>query len=97
MATQIITLEDLQDFRTQLLADLRQLLGKSTTSPSRKEWLKSSEVRKLLGISPGTLQQLRVSGKLRYTQVGSILFYKHQDIEQLLENNFSPTFKSSTR
>jgi hypothetical protein len=48
MAQEIITLEDLQKFRLQLLEDLRELLQQP--NHSQKQWLKSSEVRKMLGI-----------------------------------------------
>ena len=58
MAQEIITLEDLQKFRLQLLEDLRGLLHQ--TNHSQKQWLKSSEVRKMLGISHGPLQNLRI-------------------------------------
>jgi hypothetical protein len=54
MAQEIITLEDLQKFRLQLLEDLRRLLQQP--NHSQKQWLKSSEVRKMLGISYRTLQ-----------------------------------------
>jgi hypothetical protein len=35
-----------------------------------KQWLKSVDVRKMLNISPGTLQNLRINGTLRYTKIG---------------------------
>jgi hypothetical protein len=50
-----------------------------------KQWLKSIEVRKLLKISPGTLQNLRINGTLRFTRIGSLLYYKQEDINKLLE------------
>jgi hypothetical protein len=43
MAQEIITLEDLQKFRLQLLGDPRRLLQQP--NHSQKQWLKSSEVR----------------------------------------------------
>jgi hypothetical protein len=86
MATEIITREDLQEFRQQLLGDIQQLLQQQpTTNPPRKEWLKSSEVRKLLGISAGTLQQLCLNGTLTYTKVGGIHFFRYQDLAKALE------------
>lgn len=54
MPVEIITKEDLNHFRIQLLDDLKHILNQK--SPQQKEWLKSPEVRKLLRISPGTLQ-----------------------------------------
>lgn len=75
MAVEIITKEDLQNFRTQLINDLRHLIVQIPSE--QKQWLKSFEVRKLLKISPGTLQTLRVNGTLRFTKISSILYYNY--------------------
>ncbi len=85
MAVNIVTKEDLVEFRHQLLDDLKTILH---TKPARqKEWLKSSEVRKLLKISPGTLQNLRINGTLSFTKIGSIIYYNYEDIEAVLEQS----------
>lgn len=85
MAIEIITKEDLNDFRKLLLDDISDLLKTSTEKP--KQWLKSGEVRKLLNISPGTLQTLRINKTLTYTKIGGILYYNNADIEKLLTAN----------
>jgi hypothetical protein len=85
MAVNIITQEDLDQFRRQLLNDLKEILQVNTPQP--KKWLRSSEVRKLLNISPGTLQNLRINGTLSYTKVGGTIYYDYQDIEQLMNSN----------
>ena len=85
MAQEIITLDDLQKFRQQLLEDLRGLLQQP--SPSQKQWLKSSEIRKMLGISHGTLQNLRIKNVIPYQKIGGLIFYKHDDIIKLLEGD----------
>jgi hypothetical protein len=82
----MITNEDLQKFRLQLLEDLKAFMLPHTQA---KEWLKSSEVRKMLGISHGTLQNLRINGMLPYRKLGGIMFYKYDDIVKLLESNSS--------
>ena len=85
MAVQIITQEDLTEFRLTLLQDLKEILIKQ--GQPEKKWLKSKEVRKLLNISPGTLQNLRINGTLSYTKVGAIIYYDSNDIEKLLSRN----------
>jgi len=85
MAAEIITKEDLNEFRLQLLNDIKGLLGKPTGEPAK--WLKSYQVKNMLKISPGTLQNLRVNGTLRYTKIGGILYYKLEDIQKVLEGN----------
>jgi hypothetical protein len=77
MAQEIIKLEDLQKFRQQLLEYLRGLLQQP--SHSQKQWLKSSEVRKMLGISHGTLQNLRIKNLIPYQKIGGLMFYKYDD------------------
>lgn len=82
---QIITREDLDEFRTLLLNDLKKIL--QSKPEQTKQWLKSNEVRKLLNISPGTLQNLRINGTITYTKIGGILYYSSADLDKLLEAN----------
>ena len=82
MNVDLITKEDLQAFRLQLLNDIKTMLV--LKNEARKEWLRSGEVRKVLKISPGTLQNLRVSGKLKSSKIGGINFYRYSEIETLL-------------
>ena len=83
LMNELLTREDLQHFRTQLLNELKDVLQQSRQST--KQWLKSSEVKKLLGISHGTLQNLRASRVLPYSKLGGIMFYRYEDIDSLLE------------
>jgi len=85
MSVEIVTKEDLTEFRQLLLEDLRSII--SIKPGNHKEWLKSSEVRKLLKISPGTLQNIRINGTLTFTKIGGIFFYNYDDIQNLLEKN----------
>ena len=85
---QILTTEDLREFKTELLDEIGKLLIQLRGEPSKK-WLKSPEVRELLGISPGTLQNLRVNGTLPYMKVGGVIFYEFDDIRKMLEENRS--------
>ena len=92
MNLEIITKEDLKEFKSELLTEIRQLIqpGKGQS----KQWLKSVEVRKLLNISPGTLQNLRINGTLNYTRIGSIIYYKQDDINKLSRSQTqSPWYK----
>lgn len=85
MAIEVITREDLIEFRNLLLNDLKEIIH---SKPQQiKQWLKSNEVRKLLNISPGTLQNLRINGTLSYTKIGGIMYYNHSDIEKVLNGN----------
>jgi hypothetical protein len=86
MATQLITTDDLREFKIELLEELKELLDHSSGSKPRR-WLRSGEVRKLLSISPGTLQNLRINGTIPYTKVGGVLYYDAEEITRVLQQN----------
>ena len=96
MAIEVITKEDLYEFRDLLINDFKEIL-KSKPQQQQKQWLKSNEVKKLLNISSGTLQNLRVNGTLAYSKIGGMIFYSSETIEKLLEQNktqvIQPLFK----
>jgi len=86
MATEIITLDDLRDFKMELLDQIKDLLINLNPGTSKK-YLKSSELMKLLKISPGTLQNLRINGTLPYTKIGGIIFYDAEKIQKVMNDN----------
>ena len=86
MPTQIITTDDLREFKIELLDDIKNLLEK-TTNAGVKKYLKSAELMELLKISPGTLQTLRINGTLPYTKIGGIIFYDAEEIEKVMKEN----------
>ncbi len=86
MPATIITLQDLMDFKLQLLDEIKEVIATSTQLKP-KRWLKSPQVRELLSISPGTLQNLRINGTLPYTKVGGVIYYDYEEITKVLEEN----------
>ena len=86
MGASIITTEDLYEFKMELFEEIKTIL-QNQLGPPAKKWLKSHEVRKLLGISPGTLQNLRINGTLPYAKVGGVLYYDYAEIMGVLEKN----------
>lgn len=86
MTLEILTKEDLYQFKNELLADIKKIM-KSEDNATSKKWLKSKEVIRLLNISSGTLQNLRINGTLTYTKIGGTLYYENADIDKLLNTN----------
>lgn len=86
MATEIITTDDLREFKLELLDEFKKLLKEHSGQPTKK-WLKSTEVRKVLDISPGTLQNLRINGTLPFTKIGGVIYYDYMDIQSMLQSN----------
>ncbi|WP_316805376.1 helix-turn-helix domain-containing protein [Pedobacter nototheniae] len=77
-------MEDLQQFKTDFLEEMKGIIGQKKESQN-KQWLRSSEVRKMLNISPGTLQNLRVNGTLPFRKIGGSMFYSKSEIDQIME------------
>ncbi len=85
MAVEIVTRDDLELFRIQLLNDIKKLIV-STDSREEKQWLKNVEVRKMLKVSANTVQRLRIAGKLKSSKLGGVHYYRFEDIENLLKS-----------
>jgi hypothetical protein len=86
MAATVLTTEDLMEFKVELLQEFKELL-KSQSTFQLKKWLRSPEVRDLLDISPGTLQNLRINGTLPYTKMGGVIYYEYADILKVMQTN----------
>lgn len=86
MAATVLTTEDLQEFKVELLKEFKELL-KSQSTLQPKKWLRSPEVRELLNISPGTLQNLRINGTLPYSKMGGVIYYEYADILKVMQQN----------
>jgi hypothetical protein len=86
MNVELITKEDLKEFKSDLLNEIKAIMKPG--QGQSKQWLKSNEVRKMLNISPGTLQNLRINGTLRFTKIGGMMYYKLEDINKVLEGGF---------
>ena len=85
MKIEVLPIEDLQAFRAQLLNDIKELLSKKINERNLKPLIKSNEVRKLLSISPGTLHNLRITGKIKSKKIGNLHYYKQEEIEKLMD------------
>jgi len=95
-AHQLITVDDLTEFRKELLQELLSVL-KTQQGIIPKKWMKSHEVRRLLKISPGTLQTLKTTGIIPYTKIGGVHFFDHDDIQKILDSGKTNVFKREIR
>jgi len=87
MELEIVTKQDLQEFKSEFLNDLVKIIRPEPPKLTEMKWLKSYEVRELLNISQGTLQTLRHNGTLSCTRLGNIFLYSYEEIENLLNAN----------
>lgn len=84
MKMDIITMEDLKQFKMDFLQEMKAVIGQGKQGETTA-WLRSAAVRKMLNISPGTLQNLRITGTLPFRKIGGTLFYSKAEIEKLLK------------
>jgi len=82
MSEEKITWADLQAFRIQLLEDLKKILQPVEDKP---EWVKSAEVRRMLKVSPGTLQNLRINGSLHPKKIHGSWYYSVPEIKKMFK------------
>lgn len=83
MPIEIVTKDDLQVLRFQLIEDLKTLIYQSKQPANDSlPGYKTKQVRELLGCSTNKLQVLRLSGKLRTKKVGGTVYYKKEDVKK---------------
>ena len=87
MPAQMITTDDLYVFKLELLKEIKALLNNHSELQLQKKWLKTEDIRKLLRVSPGTLQNMRINGKLPYTKIGGVLYYDYADVEKMMKGS----------
>ena len=87
MPASIVTLEDLNAFKAELLIEIEELLVNHNKITIDK-WIKSTIVMDKLDISPGTLQNLRINGTLPFSKLGGIIYYDEEKINEILLDNY---------
>lgn len=66
----MISKQDLEILRLRIISDIERLLETTINQPKEEfDWLRSKAIRKMMDISPATLQNLRITGKIRYKKV----------------------------
>lgn len=85
-----ITKDDLRQFGLLLLNDIRQVIEAVEKIENEQdlhpEWLKSGKVRKLMDMSPGSLQNLRITGKIRFKKIMGSYYYNKSDLQNLFND-----------
>ena len=81
----IIEEEDFTNLKAEIVREL-VILMKKTNTPSK--WMKSAEVREMLGgISAAKLQSLRISGLIPAVNADGLWLYSYDDIMDFLKSN----------
>ena len=77
------TVAELYELEERLYNRIVSLL--ETKKP--KKWVRTNELKKILGITDSTAQYMRNSGILPYSKIRGTYYYKYDDILELLEKN----------
>lgn len=90
MAVNILTTDDLKQFKEDLFQELRQVFGKQTKQDATKqrEWLRTKEVCRMIGVSLSKLQYMRDNGEIKFTRIGGTIFYNADEINKLLSSGY---------
>lgn len=86
-----ITKQDLSNLKNEIISEIKLLITNCSIQNEKNnmnwEWLRSKAVRKILEISPATLQNLRISSKIRSKKIMGSYYYNSTDLKRLFEND----------
>lgn len=70
--------------RTESLSAQADRLYEKNREKKPEEWMDNQDVCLRLDISPRTLQTLRDTGRLAFTQIQRKIYYRPEDVEKLM-------------
>jgi hypothetical protein len=82
----MVTKEDLRQFGLELLGNINTLITQMKEVQGEivdHEWIKSKQVRLLMNMSPGSVQNLRVTQKVRFKKILGSYYYNKVDLLKL--------------
>jgi hypothetical protein len=89
MPVEIVTKDDLENFRVRMMRDIRIILEEhSRIFLERPEGYRTIDVRKILRCSSNKLISLRITRKLRTKKIGGSLYYNKEDVKRLLDEGY---------
>lgn len=87
----ILTVEQYQELLTQI-SEIKNSLSEKQKNPS-EIFVDNVEFIELMKISKRTAQHWRDTGVISFSQIGSKIYYRMSDIENLLDSNYNKSFK----
>jgi len=82
-----VSFSDLQGLLNRMETIAARLEGLCNSEGMKNKWLDGQEVLQLLHISLRTLQTYRDSGILPYSKLCGKIYYKAEDLEEILEKH----------
>lgn len=81
MHLEVLTKSDLENFKVELLAEIQKMISKPELPQS---FLKSKDVKRLLGCNDSTLQYYRDAGIIPSKKMGGTYYYPKEALNALL-------------
>ena len=86
MPASIVTSDDLERLKEEMLYEIKEILIKYERITIDR-WIKSGKVMDKLEISPGTLQNFRINQTIPFTKLGGIIYYDESKINEIMVKN----------
>jgi len=83
-----ITKNDLEALRNLIVSDIENLIKANPANSKEHEefgWMRSKVIRRKLNISASTLQNLRITGKIRFKKLLGSYYYNCEDLQHLFD------------
>lgn len=68
--------------------DIKHIRKEIANTPI-EDWIENHEAMRLLGICMRKLQTLRSNGTIPYSRIGNTIYYRRQDIQKILADNYT--------
>lgn len=84
-----INKDDLRQFGLLLLDQFKQIIKNNQNKDDddlNPEWIKSRVVKKLMDMSAASLQNLRITGKVRFKKILGSYYYNKSDLMNLFND-----------
>lgn len=69
------------------LSETIQIMYQNSGNKESKEWLDNQDVCHILNIGMRTLQSYRDTGRLPFSRISGVFYYKPEDVKNLLINS----------
>lgn len=87
MELTILTKEDLQELRQELIQEIKAGFSAAASSLQSDTYLTSEQVCEALGISSKQFQKYRNERRIAFSQFGRKIYVKRSDLDRFLESH----------
>lgn len=86
--TMVVIPQVLWENISKTLSNVEALLQKKTEEEVSNQWIESTQVRKILGISAKTWQTYRDERRIPFSQFGRKIYVKQSDLESFMQEHY---------